>query len=350
MKKKMISFAMTAAVLATTVTGCSGSSALTGDEIVAEVGDTKISVGVAEFYARYEQAQYETYYMSYFGEDMWSLQVDGETTYEDNVKQNVLYALESMYVIEDHAGEYGVELTSAEDAEIRKAAKAFVEANDAEVLESISGTEDNVYELLRLYTVQQKMYTEMIKDADTEVSDDEAAQKSMDYAFFSFKTIEDGTEKELTDDEKEELNKTAEEFQAELSKGEKTFDECAEVADVTKSTLAFDAESVAPSSDLIKEADALEEGQVTSVVETEEGYYVAQVTSLFDREATDTEKESIVKERQEALYNDLCAEWMEAAEITEYDDIWEKVDFEKKGVAIKTEDAKDDSSEDETEE
>lgn len=345
MKKKIVSLVMAAVMLTASVTGCSQSSALTGDEIVAEVGDTKIPVGVAEFYARYEQAQYETYYMSYFGEDMWSLQVEDGVTYEDNVKSNVLYALESMYVIADHAEDYGVELTDEDKAALQEAAKAFVEANDAEVLESIFGTEENVYELLRLYTIQQKVYTEVIKDADTEVSDEEAAQKSMDYVFFSFHVDSDEEERDLTDEEKAELKETAEKFQADLSSGEKTFDECAEEAGVSKSTLTFDSESVAPTSDLVKEADELEEGQVTGIVETDDGYYVAQVTSLLDRDATDAEKEDIIAERQQTLYNDLCAEWMEAAEITEYDNVWDKVDFEKKGVTIKTADTEEESEE-----
>lgn len=345
MKKKIVSLVMAAAMLTASVAGCSQSSALTGDEIVAEIGDTKINVGVAEFYARYEQSQYETYYMSYFGEDMWSLEVEDGVTYEDNVKSNVLYALESMYVIADHAEEYGIELTEEEKAALQVAAEAFVEANDAETLESIFGTEENVYELLRLYTIQQKMYTEIIKDADTEVSDEEAAQKSMDYAFFSFHVDDGDEEYDLSDEEKEDLKATAEKFQADLASGEKTFDECAEEAGVSKSTQTFDSDSVAPTSDLVQEADKLEEGQVTGIVETDDGYYVAQVTSLLDRDATDAEKEEIIAERQQTLYNDLCAQWMEEAEIIEYDDIWDKVDFEKKGVTIKTVDTEEESEE-----
>ena len=346
MRKKIVSLAMAAAMMAVSVTGCSGNSNLTGEEIVAEFGDTQINAGVAEFFARYQQAQYETYYMSYYGEDMWSMSVDGTTTYEENVKSGVLESLELMYVLESHMDDYKVEFTAEDEAAVKEAAQAFVEANDAKALESIFGTEENVAELLKLYTIQQRMYTAMIADADTEVSDDEAAQKSMDYVFFSFHVTEEDEDRDLTDEEKAALKETADEFQRATANGEKTFAEAAEAAGVEVSTMTFDAESVAPNSDLIAQADALGEGQVTNIVETDEGYYVAQVTSLFDREATDAEKTSIISERQQTLYSDLCEQWIEEAEIKEYDDVWAKVDFEKKGVTIKsTEESTEDTSE-----
>lgn len=337
MKKKIVSLAMAAAMMAVSVTGCSESSNLTGEEIVAEFGDTQISVGVAEFYARYEQAMYETYYMSYYGEDMWSLEVDGDMTYEDSVKNSILSAVETMYVLESHMDEYGVEFTAEDEAAVAEAVAAFMEANDAEALESVSATEENAAEILKLFTIQQKMYTAMIADADTEVSDEEAAQKSMDYVFFSFETTdEDGNTVELTDDEKVALKETADKLQLAVSNGEKTFAEAAEEAGVDVSTMTFDSESISPNSDLIAEADLLGEGQVTNIIETDDGYYVAQVTSLLDRDATDAEKETIISERQQTLYSDLIEQWTEEAEITEYEDIWNQVDFEKKGVTIKS--------------
>ena len=115
MRKKIVSLAMAAAMMAVSVTGCSGNSNLTGEEIVAEFGDTQISAGVAEFFARYQQAQYETYYMSYYGEDMWSMAVDDTTTYEDSVKSSVLKSLESMYVLESHMNDYNVSFTLLPD-------------------------------------------------------------------------------------------------------------------------------------------------------------------------------------------------------------------------------------------
>lgn len=89
----------------------------------------------------------------------------------------------------------------------------------------------------------------------------------------------------------------------------------------------FDAESTSPNEELIKAADALEEGGITDLIETDSGCYVAKVTSLLDREATDARKDTIVQERKDELYNTTCERWRKETEITVHEDVWKKIDF-----------------------
>ena len=336
MKTRFAALAIAAAMAVSALTGC-GSGNLNSDDVVAEFGDTKIKAGVAEFYARYQQASYEAYYMPYYGENMWTTEVSDGSTYEDSVKNNALDTLKTMYVLETHMDEYNVEYTSDDEAAVAEAAQAFVDANDGEALSASAGNIENVKEVLKLITIQRKMYNAMIEDADTEVSDDEAAQKSMSYAFFSFETTDDsGNKTTLDDDGKVALKETAMNFQTEAANGTKTFEECAEKAGVEAQTATFDSDTTSPSTDLIKAADVLGEGQVTDVIETDSGYYVAKVTSMLDREATDAKKTSIISERQQTLYNDLCKEWVDDADITVHENVWKKLDFTKHGVTMKT--------------
>lgn len=336
MKTRFAALAIAAAMAVSALTGC-GSGNLNSDDVVAEFGDTKIKAGVAEFYARYQQASYEAYYMPYYGDNMWTTEVSDGSTYEDSVKNNALDTLKTMYVLETHMDEYNVEYTSDDEAAVAEAAQAFVDANDDSALSASAGDIENVKEVLKLITIQRKMYNAMIEDADTEVSDDEAAQKSMSYAFFSFETTDDsGNKTTLDDDGKVALKETAMNFQTEAANGTKTFEECAEKAGVEAQTATFDSDTTSPSTDLIKAADVLGEGQVTDVIETDSGYYVAQVTSMLDREATDAKKTSIISERQQTLYSDLCKEWVEAADITVHENVWKKLDFTKHGVTMKT--------------
>ena len=336
MKTRFAALAIAAAMAVSALTGC-GSGNLNSDDVVAEFGDTKIKAGVAEFYARYQQASYEAYYMPYYGDNMWTTEVSDGSTYEDSVKNNALDTLKTMYVLETHMDEYNVEYTSDDEAAVAEAAQAFVDANDGEALSASAGDIENVKEVLKLITIQRKMYNAMIEDADTEVSDDEAAQKSMSYAFFSFETTDDsGNKTTLDDDGKVALKETAMSFQTEAANGTKTFEECAEKAGVEAQTATFDSDTTSPSTDLIKAADVLGEGQVTDVIETDSGYYVAKVTSMLDREATDAKKTSIISERQQTLYNDLCKEWVDDADITVHENVWKKLDFTKHGVTMKT--------------
>lgn len=337
MKKRIVSLVMAAALLTASVTGCK-EEPLNGNEVVAEYGDKQIPLSVAEFYARYEQAQYETYYMSYYGENMWELEVQDGKNYEESVKDSILSAIQLMYVLEDHMAEYQVEFTAEEEAAIEEAAKTFVESNDEEALATVFGTEDTVKEVFRLFTIQAKMHDAVIQDVDTVVSDEEAAQKTMEYVFFPYEvTDQEGKITQLTEEEKEALKETADKMHEDVKSGKKTFKEAAEEAEVEASTLSFDVESVVPNVELVKAADTLAEGGLTEVIVDEEnGCYMAQVTSVFDRAATEQKKLSIVEERQSEYFNEICTKWLDETELTVHEDIWDRVDFEKKGVTIKT--------------
>ena len=95
---------------------------------------------------------------------------------------------------------------------------------------------------------------------------------------------------------------------------------------------------------LIAAADALtNEGDVTDIIETENGIYIAKLTSLLDREATDSKKESIVSERKKEQYDSLLEQWKKDTKIKEEKKVWKKISFEKQGVTIKTSDTSDTS-------
>ena len=91
MKKRLFALALAGVLAAATLTGC---GSLKGDETVATVDDTKIDADLANFFARYTQATYETYYSAYLGEDMWNSDASDGETYEESVKSSVLKSLE----------------------------------------------------------------------------------------------------------------------------------------------------------------------------------------------------------------------------------------------------------------
>lgn len=79
-KKRLTIMAAVGALAVTSLTGC---GSVDNDEAVATVGEEKITYGVANFYARMEQAQYETYYASWMGttgEELWAQEVEEGST------------------------------------------------------------------------------------------------------------------------------------------------------------------------------------------------------------------------------------------------------------------------------
>lgn len=334
MKKRLFALALAGVLAAATLTGC---GSLKGDETVATVDDTKIDADLANFFARYTQATYETYYSAYLGEDMWNSDASDGETYEESVKSSVLKSLEDMILLEKHMKDYDVSITDEDKAMIKETTQQFLDDNSLDDKNLVSGNEKTVNRALTLMAVQQKMRTAIQAGTDTEVSDEEAAQKSMDYVFISYQTKDDsGNSKDVSDDEKAQLKSQAEAIASGLKEGG-DLNTLAEEQGATVQTLTFDKDTTSPEEDLIKAADALGEGESTDVIETEKGCYVAKVTSLLDRTATDSKKSQIVQERQTKLYDDTLKKWRKKANIKVHKDVWKKVSFQKVSVKMKTE-------------
>ena len=311
----------------------------TGD-VVATVGKTEIKGNIANFFARYQQAMYETYYSSMLGENMWTTKVDDDTTYEESAKETIMQSLEELYLLNEHVGDYDVSLTEDEKKAIGEAADAFVEANGENVREVISGDKETVEEVLQLFTIQQKMRTEMLKDVDRKVSDEEAAQKAMQYVAFTYSEESKSEDSESTSDTKEEAKTKADTF-LDAVKGGTDFEQAAKDQETSALDLTFDSETTSPNEEVIAAADKLDAGQVTDVIETDSGYYVAKVTSTFDQTATDNKKQQIISERENDCYNEIVEGWKDDTKIKENKDVWKKIDFNEQGVAVKK--AEDDS-------
>lgn len=336
MKKRAVVLLLAGLLAAGSLTGC---GSLEDSDVVATVNDTDITAGVANFYARYTQAQYETYYAGYMGDDMWSGEGEEGETYQDTVKDSILESLENMYLMEEHMDEYEVSLSDEEKNSIKEAASQFDESNGLAEKEKVSGTTDTVERILELLTIQKKVQDAVEAGADTEVSDEEAAQKSMQYVVFPFSTTdEEGNSVDLTDEEKEALRATAESFAAGAA-GAADFAAYATEQGQTSQDATFDGETSTLPAQLVEAADALDEGGTTGLVEGDNGYYVARVTSLLDREATDARKQEIISERQQDLLNETLDGWREDADIEVHERVWDKIDFTTLTVTMKQEEA-----------
>lgn len=334
LKKKLVVFTTAASLAVVSMTGCAN---FENTDTVATIEGEEIPVGVANFYARYQQGMIETNLGAMLGDNMWTQEVGEGKTYEDTVKDSVMDTLQQMYILEDHMDEYEVSLTDEEEKAIQDAAKKFDEGNNKDAKNLVSGEKEYVERVLTLLTIQKKMSDAITKDVDTEVSDEEAAQKSMQYVSFPYTTTdEEGNASTLTDEEKALLKETATTF-LEGAKTAPDFAAFATEQGQEAKTATFDEESTSPAEELIAAVTPLGVDGFTDVIETESGLYVAKVTSLLDREATDAKKETIVNTRKSDKFNEVYEGWKKESKWKVNKDVWGKVDFEDTGVTIKQE-------------
>lgn len=186
-----------AAVLGTvSLAGCGkAATKVDGTKTVLTVNGESVKLGTASFLARVQQAnEYQTqlyYYYLYqqMGYDMGDpsnyfdeiADEESNKTYGDQMKDSVMENLEKMVVISQHADEYGVSLSDETLSEIDRVAQAYIDGNSEEVLTLIGAEKDDVAEALKLLTLQSEMMDPIVKDVDTEVSDEEAQQTTVSY-------------------------------------------------------------------------------------------------------------------------------------------------------------------------
>lgn len=335
--KKLVGILLAVVISAASIMGCT--STVDTSAVVLTVGDEEVAYGTVDLYARFLSAYYETYYGSYFGEDMWITEVEEGVTYQDNIKDTIMTTIQEVVVVRQHAEELGVSLTDEEVAEITAAAEEFVAANDEASLSLVSGTVEYAVEVLSLFEIDEKCRQEIIKAVDTEVSDEEAAQKKASYIYqYLTTTDDDGNSVDMTEDEIAALEAELEELIAESQDGGDLYT-LAEEKGFTVLETTFDDDTSSLNSDLLAGLVALEsEGDVTEIIKTDSIYYVAQLTSEFDQDATDSMKETIISERESELYSETVDAWVAETEIVVDEALWETVDFQALSITMYYED------------
>lgn len=317
-----------AALMGMTIGGCGNK--INDSAVFATLDDTTISMGVANFCAKYQQAIYDSYYLSYFGDDMWNNDLYGNgNTLTQDVKEEIAENLQEMYLLKAHMEEYDISISDEEEAAIAKAAEDFIAANSAEAIKQIGAqNKENVLEMLRLNTIQQKMHDRIIQDADTEVTDEEAAQRTFSYLNIDSTgyTDDESNRVEYTEDEIADLKATAESIAA-----AKDFDTAVTDAGYTLSTHSYGSaedENAAMDTAVLEAADKLKEGEVSEVIETDGAFYIVRLDSEFDEEATASKKETLISEKEEDYYEDVLDGWKENSSWVINENEWAKVTFE----------------------
>ena len=186
--KRAAALGLGALLASTALAGCGSekesSSTIDGTATLMTVNDEKVPLGVAAFYARYQQAQLYQLYQMYFGSasSIFSQSYDESgTTYGDEMKEEMLTNLKTMMVIRQHAEDYDISISDSEEKAIEKAAQQYIDSNDEETRKKVGASKEDAVEAMELQTYQSKMMDPIVADVDTKVTDKEAQQTTLTY-------------------------------------------------------------------------------------------------------------------------------------------------------------------------
>ena len=386
--KRAAALGLSALLASTALAGCGSekesSSAIDGTATLMTVNDEKVPLGVAAFYARYQQAQLYQLYQMYFGSasSIFSQSYDESgTTYGDEMKEEMLTNLKTMMVIRQHAEDYDISISDSEEKAIEKAAQQYIDSNDEETRKKVGASKEDAVEAMELQTYQSKMMDPIVADVDTKVTDKEAQQTTLTYvsvavpdslptdsyaadsvAASATESVSaadvtlSGTESAAAESGAssglsgaESVESAAEEPDPALqayaeAKAQKVLDAAEKETDTANADLDAVAKSVDKDlaasngqfttndtsdttldSSLVKAVSGLSDGTlVDHVVKSSDGksFYVVRLDKNFDKDATETKKQNIVVERKQNKFKEVTDGWVNEAKIKVDDDVW----------------------------
>lgn len=288
-------------------------------DLVVTIGNNKVYFNEAMLYVQFMKAQYE----SYFGDQIWSYNLGNNTTFEDKAKEEVLNLITQTKIILDKSSGYNVALSEEEEAAVQEKAANYFDGITEEDKEKYGFTEDLVRKFYRENAIYQKVYDAVTMDVDTDVSDEEAKQITVDQILIKTTVQKNGVDEPMTEAEK----KTAYNRAAALLKDAKKTSDFKKFAEAN--TEDTGVEYTFGKGDMVKEfenaAFALKTGELSAVIESKYGYHIIYCVNDFDKDATLEKKEKIIEDRQNELFKKLYDQWSNNYKVEVKEKAWTKL-------------------------
>lgn len=276
--------------------------------------------------------QYETV----FGEQIWDQQIDG-IPIEDSIKQTVLARIAKIKMMNLLAENYGVVLDERELALAESAASEYYHSLSDTAISAMGGIEeDTVRQLYEEYALANKVYQYLVADVNPEISDDEARTVTVHQIFLATSyDDENGGYVSYTETEKQDVYRQAENILLKISAGE-DFDVLASTYSDGEELTAYYRKGE-QEKELEETVFNLGEGEISSIIEGERGYYIFRCISTYDMEQTEVAKQEILRERQQQVFNSIYELFIVDKHCYLNEELWDTVSFTE-GAAAGTSD------------
>lgn len=327
--KKLTAMVLAGAMLAATALSGCGTSEIDKEATVMTVDGTEVSLGFANFVARYQQAQADDIYVSYLGEDVWEMDPDGDgQTLEEDTKADIIELIQGWYLLDAKKTDYNVSVSADVMAQITDAAEQFMADNSEEAIAQMGATQEYVEQMLYYLVLEGQMQEVIEGEATITVTDEDAAQRTFSYILLSGvgETNEETGVYETYDEAT--LAEKKKEAEAAAERAKTDFDAVAEEYSYTNITYSYGPDDVTMDAALIEAADALKEGEVSGLIEGTNGYFVIRLDSEYDEAASAIYKNTLIAEERTAYYEDVLADMIEAADVWLDEKLWKAVEFD----------------------
>ncbi len=254
---------------------------------------TEVMAYLSDMVAEYEEL---------FGEDIWTENMDGKP-FTEYVLEQIKGRLTRVKCMNQVAIGRGIVLSNLEEQNISKAAAEYVAGIDKESVRKYNITEEAVEDMYRSMLMADKLFDDLTYEVDTEISEDEARVITIQYIRCDSLQAAVDIKNRLEGGESfasliKENNPYEYEYELRRGEMEEQFEEA-----------AFN----------------LVTGEISSVVETESGYYIIMCVNEYDKAKTASNKEKMIQENKLARFNEIFEPY-EAELYAEYnEELWENI-------------------------
>ncbi len=247
-------------------------------------------------------------YEGVYGEQIWETESDG-VSIQESLKETVLARISRVKVLKLLAKEQGVSLNKEEEQRAKDAGKEYFETLSDEEIKILGVTEKLVVSMYEEYALADKVYQYLIQDVNPEISDDDARTITVSHIMIrTYHEDLNGEIKPYSDVAKAEALERAQEVYDMARSGEDFGQLVVSYNEDTVSSLSFRKGEMPASYEVA--AFNLATDEISSVVETEYGYYIIKCTNTFNREETDANKLIILEEQKEEAFQTVYEEFL----------------------------------------
>ena len=321
--KKAAVICLVTALSMSSLTGCQKNTklvfttGLSGNELfkigTATCTTPEIMIYLTTFYNQYA----ETY-----GQEMWHYDFGG-VSLEEHVKDVVLSKMAQIKVMNLMAEDRGISLSAQEEKNVQTAADHYYEKLAKSLRDRENISKKIVETVYREYAVANKVYETITESADMEISDDEARTVTVQVIYLKNWKLKNNERVSLNEQEKAEVLKNAGDLLERIQAGE-DFEILASQFSDDKQIVKNYARGVAEES-FEELLFSMDQGDISDVIETDEGYYILKCISTMDYEATQENKLELAEQRKRAAFSEAYTEIATNTHSQFRDKQWEKL-------------------------
>lgn len=275
-------------------------------------------------------------YQYYFNTGYWDMEIEEGKTVRQDAKDQSMDTAIRYEILYREAVKNNYSLTDEEIATIKENSSSVIEQMSDEQIKLTGFTEEAITEIQQKWAITDKYYEDLIDSFDI---DDKAITAGIDkeqYKEYSTEYIlvptatadEEGNLTPVSDDEKKAAKEKIEAIYDKVKESKNFEDGISDGdSDVNYTDLSFlpNDENETTNKTFMEEAMKLANGEISGIVETEEGYYIIKMVNDSATTSYDEAVETAINEAEGARFDEEFAKIKENYDIKINEKIWDKV-------------------------